>query len=78
MYSKKELIKLIVDFIGPGGRLPFEHGFIPHMNVSEVTDHSVIVRGDQREISLESMEERSLTSLILTIFDYQNYCQLIA
>ena len=83
LYGKERLIQDIKDFVGEGGNIPFEHGYKPSLNASEVTSEGIILRQPispkkGRKMSFEEMDEKMLTNVILELFRYYNYCHLYA
>lgn len=77
MRTKKELIKLIQDFIGEDGYVPFEHGYRPHINAYGVAyDHIDCRTGGKH--CFEDMDEAQLTNIALDLLGYLNYCHLEA
>ena len=80
---KERLLKDIREFVGVGGNVPFEHGFRPDFNASEVTDTEVVLRKPvgrehRRRIPLVELDADALLTIVLDLFRYQNYCHLYA
>lgn len=73
MATKKELIKLINDFVGEGGYVPFEHGYRPHINAFGVgygfIDHKL-----DSKTSLEDLTVAELQTTVNDLMGYWNYC----
>lgn len=80
---KERLIKDIREFVGPGGYVPFEHGFRPSINAQAVDEDGIVLvrrlgRERRRRIEFSEIDETTLTNVILNLFRYSNYCHLYA
>ena len=83
MTEKQRLITDIREFVCKDGHVPFEHGFRPSLNASEVDSEGIrlrspIGREKRRRIEFEEMDEEMLRKVILDLFRYLNYCHLYA
>lgn len=78
MRTKEQLINSIQKFIGKGGYVAFEHGFMPGYNAYGVAYDYVDLRlplGGKRKSYFKDMTEQQLTMLLIDLFDYYTYCQ---
>ena len=81
MRSKKELIRIIRDFIGEDGYVSFEHGFEPGFNAVGVgygyVDLRIPIDG-KRKSFFKDMTPQQLTMIVIDLMRYLNYCHLYA
>lgn len=83
LYGKDRLVRDIQEFVGENGLIPFEHGYRPQFNMWAVTDSVVklrfpIGRQHRKEVPLKELDEPQLTTIIIDLFRYLNWCHLKA
>lgn len=81
MRTKSDLIRIIQEFVGEDGYIPFEHGFKPGFNAYGVAydhvDRRIPLDG-KRKSYFADMTAQQLTAILIDLIDYDNYCHLYA